>query len=280
MNGRIRIAARANALSLAIAAMTALVAGCEAPSAELTGVSFKNIDLRSLTMVFEVKLTNPNPNPLPLVDLDYEITSRDSTFFAGQVPLSGQVPGNGDKTISLPVKIGYPQILTALTDARPGSVLPYTAELGLSVNLPIFGKWRLPIHREGKLPIPTRPEIDIEDVEWDKLTFDSAEATLKIRVTNRNRFPVDIARMSYILTLSSMEVAESSLASPVSLDANDGEGTVEIEISFSPRRFGRAALRLLTGDTTYQFSGEISVDTRYGPMTLPFDRSGDLKRRR
>lgn len=267
------------AASLGVASLV-LVAGCAAPSARLAGVSFKDIDLQSLTVVFDVELTNPNSAPLPLADLDYELSSRGNSFFTGQAPLQGDVPAQGTRTISLPAQITYSQILTALADVKPGAVLPYKADLGLSIRVPVIGKLRLPIHKEGKLPVPAAPGVELLDIKWDKLTLDSAGGVFNIRVTNHNQFPIEMARMAYGLTLGKMEVARSSLASPVSLDPNGGAGIVEIPISFSPRKFGLAALGMLTGDSGYRLGGEISVKTPYGPMSLPFDRSGNIRLRR
>ncbi len=277
MTGCIHRTALLGVMSLVL---VAALTGCAAPSAKLDGVSFKDIDLQSMTIIFDIEITNPNSAPLPLADLDYELSSRGNSFFAGQAPLEGNVPARSSKTISLPARITYSQILTALADVKPGAVLPYKADLGLSIKVPVIGKLRLPIHKEGNLPVPTAPKVELEQVKWDKLTFDNAGGVFKIRVTNRNRFPIEMARMTYGLTLGKMEVAKSSLARPVSLDPNGGEGTVEIPISFSPRKFGLAALGMLTGDSSYRLGGEISAKTPYGPMSLPFDRTGKIQLRR
>lgn len=274
MTGRFHRTALLGATLLVLAAS---LAGCSAPSAKLMGVSFKDIDLQSMTILFDIELTNPNSTPLPLADLDYELSSRGNSFFTGQSPLQGDVPARSAKTISLPAKITYSQILTALSDVKPGAVLPYKADLGLSIKVPVIGKLRLPIHKEGNLPVPAAPGIELVDIKWDKLTFDNAGGVFKIRITNRNQFPIEMARMTYGLTLGKMEVAKSALARPVSLDPNGGEGSVEVPLSFSPRKFGLAALGMLTGDSSYKLGGEISVKTPYGPMSLPFDRTGKIQ---
>jgi len=274
MTGWIHRAALLNAISLVL---VAALGGCAAPSAKLTGVSFNDIDLQSMTILFDIEFTNPTSAPLPLADLDYELSSRGNSFFTGQSPLQGDVPARSTKTISLPAKITYSQILTALANVKPGSVLPYKADLGLSIKVPVIGTLRLPINKEGNLPVPAAPGVELEDIKWDKLTFDNAGGVFRIRMTNRNQFPIEMARMAYGLTLGKMEVAKSSLARSVSLDPNGGEGIVEVPISFSPRKFGLAALGMLTGDSSYKLGGEIDVKTPYGPMSLPFDRTGRIQ---
>ncbi len=254
----------------------AALAGCSAPSAKLAGVSFKDINLQSVTVVFDVELTNPNASALPLADVDYELTSQGNSFFTGESPLQGEVPARGTKMLSLPAKIAYTQLLTALANVKLGSVLPYKAVLGLSVKVPILGKLRLPVSREGNLPVPTAPGVELASVKWDKLTLDNAGGVFTLRLTNRNQFPLELETMSYSLMLGSMDVARSSLARPVALGANGGEGTMEIPLSFSPRKFGLAAIGMLTGNRGYSLSGEIVVKTSYGPMRMPFARSGNI----
>jgi LEA14-like dessication related protein len=258
------------------AIVLAVLAGCSAPSAKLTGVSLTDIDLQSVTIVFNVELTNPNASALPLANVDYELSSQGNSFFTGEAPLQGEVPARGTKTVSLPARIAYAQLLTALANVKLGSVLPYKAQLGLSVNVPILGKLRLPVSREGNLPVPTAPGVELVGIKWDKLTLDNAGGVFTLHLTNRNQFPLELETMSYSLMLGTMDVARSSLARPVALGANGGEGTMEIPLSFSPRKFGLAALAMLTGNRAYSLTGEVVVKTSYGPMRLPFARSGNI----
>jgi len=267
---------RTASLGVLEAAVLAVLAGCSAPSAKLAGVSLTDIDLQSVTIVFNVELTNPNASALPLANVDYELSSQGNSFFTGEAPLQGEVPARGTKSVSLPARIAYAQLLTALANVKLGSVLPYKAQLGLSVNVPILGKLRLPVSREGNLPVPAAPGVELAGVKWDKLTLDNAGGVFTLHLTNRNQFPLELETMSYSLMLGTMDVARSSLARPVALGANGGEGTMEIPLSFSPRKFGLAAVAMLTGNRGYSLTGEVVVKTSYGPMRLPFARSGNI----
>ena len=264
---------------LSLAALLALgaLSGCAAPTAKLTSVSFKDIGLDSLTVCFDIEVTNPNATPLPLADVDYELSSSGNSFFTGEAQIAGEVPARGVKTISLPAKITYSQILLALANVKPGSVLPYTASLGVAIRAPVIGKFRLPASKEGKLPIPAAPGIELQRVKWDKLTLDHAGGTFTLRLTNRNQFPVELDAMAYTLTLGKMDVAQSSIARPLSLAAGGGTGDLEIPLSFSPRKFGLAALAMLVGDAKYSLAGSVRFKTPYGTMGIPLNKSGDIR---
>ena len=110
----------------------------EKPTARIAGVGIADINLESATLTFEVEVSNPYPVPLPLVNVDYGLASGGTRFLAGQAQLQGAVPARGKKTVSVPATIVYTQLLAALKGVRPGSVLPYKADLGFSVSVFTF----------------------------------------------------------------------------------------------------------------------------------------------
>ena len=142
--------------------LTLSMAGCgtvqsilslDKPTARIVGLGIKDISLESATLMFDVEVSNPYAVALPLVNVDYGLASGGTQFLSGDATLQGAVPAKGKKTVSVPATIVYTQLLTALKDVRPGSVLPYKADLGFSVDSKIAGPLRLPLHKEGELPV-------------------------------------------------------------------------------------------------------------------------------
>ena len=245
------------------------------PTARVTGVKLKDIDLTAVTMLFDVEVDNPYAVPLPLVNVDYSLASGDKPFLSGEAELQGTVPAKDKKTISLPAKVTYKQLLGALAGVKPGSVVPYRAGLGLSVDAPLLGRLRVPMEKEGELPVPAPPEVSVQQITWDKLSPTSAGGTIRLNVVNRNQFPVDLSQLAYGLTLGKTEVAKATLAKPLKLAADGGAGVLEVPISLSPSKLGFAVLGMLTGDgANYKLAGDASVGTPFGPMKLPIEKAG------
>lgn len=48
---------------------------------------------------------------------------------------------------------------------RPGSKIPYKADVGLSVDTQALGQIRLPLNKTGELTTPTIPQIDKFDLK-------------------------------------------------------------------------------------------------------------------
>lgn len=153
----------------------ACFAGCETmqqtlnlrkPTARLTSLKFEDAKLDSATLLFDVEIENHYPVALPLTNFDYSLSSSAEKFLSGSANSQTTVPAKSKETVTLPATINYMEMLRALKGVRPGSKIPYNAELGLSVNTPSLGLIRLPLKKEGQLVLPRVSDIEINDI-WD-----------------------------------------------------------------------------------------------------------------
>ena len=143
-------------------------------------------------------------------------------------------------------------------------------------NLSRSKLWAAARSSPPQLPLPIPPGVELAAVKWDKISLDHAGGTFRLRLTNRNEFPMELAALSCGLKLGDMQVAKAEIARPLSLPVG-GTGEVEIPISFSPKAFGLAAVRMLTSDSSYSVSGNITADTTFGTMRIPFAKDGQIK---
>jgi len=98
---------------------------------------------------------NPYSVSLPISDLDYALSSQGQQFLTGKTDVATAIPAGGSKTLGVPVKVSFSELIEAVKDARPGSTIPYHADLGLSADTPVFGTMRLPMAKDGQIDIPT-----------------------------------------------------------------------------------------------------------------------------
>ncbi len=136
------------------------------PAARMTGLKFENVKLDSATLLFDIEVDNPYPVALPLMNLDYGLSSGAEPFLTGSADLQTTVPAKSKKTVSLPANINYLDMLRALKGIKPGSKIPYKANLGLSVDTPALGRIKLPLKKEGEVVLPTPSGANIKDI-WD-----------------------------------------------------------------------------------------------------------------
>ena len=164
----------------ALALIMACFAGCETmqqtlnlrkPTARLTGLKFEEVKLNSATLLFDVEIENHYPVPLPLTNFDYSLSSGAEKFLSGSANSQTAVPAKSKEMVTLPATINYLEMLKALKGVRPGSKIPYNAELGLSVKAPSLGLIRLPLKKTGELVLPRVSDIEIKDI-WDVIKPD------------------------------------------------------------------------------------------------------------
>ena len=144
------------------AALLASATGCsmiQKPSAHITGVKVRDVSVTDATMLFDVKVDNPYTVALPMSNVDYALSSQGQRFLAGKADVQGTVPAGASKTLGVPVRISYLELIKAVKGARPGATIPYKADIGLSVDVPALGPLRVPMSKDGELSIPSVPGL-------------------------------------------------------------------------------------------------------------------------
>jgi len=248
--------------------------GVDGPQASLTSATLSDLDTESVTLDFDIDVTNPYAVPLPLASISYDLASRGTPFLTGAAPLSGSVPARGTKTITLPARVRFSDLLSALSGVRPGQVVPYDAGLKLSVDAPGVGPIELPLRQRGELPVPAVPDVQLAGMNWEELSLTNAKAVMRLNIRNTNQFPLDLSALDTSLKLAGRNIGQTSIRDALSLGAGK-QGTLEVPISFSPVQFGASILSVLRGDNAdYTLDGAIKGATPFGPVSLPFARSG------
>lgn len=251
------------------------LSGMDKPSASVEGAHLSNLSLRSASLVFDVKISNPYDADLPLANLDYALAARSTQFLTGQAAISGAVPARGSRVVQVPATVVFTDLLGAVSGTRLGQVVPYKADLDLSVNAPALGPLHLPITHSGDLPIPNVPGVELADIKWGNVSLDSADATIKLRLTNTNEFPVDLQNLTYALQLEGAEVFSGKTARPLSLKPGQS-GDLDIPVSASAGKVGLALVNMVRkAQAGYTMHGTTDLTTPFGPLSIPFDKSGN-----
>ena len=246
----------------------------ERPTAAIQEVRFADFDLSSMTLDFLVEVTNPYTFDLPVVGLEYALRTNEQPLLDGSSDLDESIPSQGVKTLSLPLRVDLPGLLDTVTGLRPGQVIPYDAELGLNVDVPGAGPMGLPLTRSGQLPIPAPPEVSIATIDWESMSLTEVRGTLTLEVTNPNEFAFTLKSFDYELSLAGHSVVQGEVARSKWLSAGH-KGQIPVPVSFYPGDAGAALLGMLGGtQVDYVLAGNLDIETPYGMIKAPFDRSG------
>ncbi len=259
--------------------LNSALAGVDRPTASIRGVSLGGLSLEGATLDFDVEVRNPYPVAMPLTTLRYDLASGGEAFLAGESALSGSVPAGGSRVVTLPAPINFASLLSSVKGVRPGQVVPYDAGLTMVVDAPGVGEIELPLRKKGELPVPAAPEVSLAGITWDELTLSKASATASFDIRNTNQFALALAGLESDVSLGGRRLAGASVDDALRL-AGGQRGTVRVPLSFSPLDLGAGVLNLLRGtNADYRVNGALRGSTPYGPIELPFDRSGRVPMR-
>lgn len=244
------------------------------PTADVAAIHIPKINLKIAEFVVDVLITNPNPVPIPLIDINYLIESDGRKLVSGLIPDAGTIHAHGSETVKIPISLIYDDIKGTYNDIKEGSIIPYKVKVDLIVDVPIFGRLTLPLEKTGEIPVPYKPDIDVDKIKFERFSFEETVATLHLSLENKNDFDLGLNLLEYEFWLSDVSIASAELTKSVTLEKN-GITRMEIPISFRPKDFGSAVWDMIRGrGTGYSMKGNIDVDTPFGQMKLPISKEG------
>lgn len=266
---------------LALLAMALALAGCAAleevaprPSARIAGARIAGLNLQQAELVFDVEIGNPYAISLPMLDLTYALASSGTRFLEGSIKPEQSIPARGTATVQVPATVSFASLMKVLHQIRPGSVVPYKVDLTAAVEAPLLGRLVVPVSREGELPVPAVPKIELAELRLDSFSVDEIRANARVKMTNTNRFALDLARLALNLAVGGKQLARTQAGKPGRLEPGES-GTFDLALSISPVSVGTAVVNILRGSrASYALTGELEAVTPFGVLSLPLSSAG------
>ncbi|MCY2951559.1 MAG: LEA type 2 family protein [Planctomycetota bacterium] len=259
------------------ATMDSLLQGIQKPSAKIVGARLSELRMDSVVLGFDVEVSNPYAVALPLTNVEYSLASGGAAFLTGKAETQGTVPAKATKVFTVPAKVDFAGLLSSVNGITPGAVVPYQAKVTLSADAPGVGVITLPLSKTGELPVPALPSIELSELQWQTLSFDKAQAMLRVKIGNGNQFPAELAKLGMALSLGGHRIGSAEVSKATQFAAG-GENTIEIPVAFSPKELGLAAFGLLRGSGSgYRITGAMKLNTAFGAIDMPYEKTGETK---
>ena len=235
------------------------------PTVEAVRPTIKGIDLKGVTLAFEVDVKNPYYVPLLSPRLQYGIDVEGAEVMAAQESEGLDVPARGVGTLVLPVRLDYANLAKAYQTLS--KLNEFTYKLHGALAFDVFGKTaRIPLSHEGKAPVVRPPKFSNITIAYTKGSWGSATVTVEADVANPNVFPMGINELGYAL-----KIGEASVS-----DVKGGSGG-----KIEPGQSGHVKLvgRLSAADALLKIAGGAklsmptiqptgSINTPYGAVKL------------
>eukprot|EP00244_Chara_vulgaris_P012029 TRINITY_DN6188_c0_g1_i5.p1 TRINITY_DN6188_c0_g1~~TRINITY_DN6188_c0_g1_i5.p1 ORF type:complete len:297 (+),score=73.58 TRINITY_DN6188_c0_g1_i5:390-1280(+) len=245
------------------------------PSADFKGLKIPHISTKDIKMVFQIEVKNPNPFPIPLCDILYQIVINEKEFVKGTIPDAGTLHHHDSKVIDIGVELVFKDISDTFNELQPGSMVNYLLKATFLVDIPVFGRFEIPIDHDGDFPIPAIPDIDVDEIDWEDLSFTETKAVAYVKLENLNKFTMNIKTFEYKLYLTDDLISEGKM-NPTTGLAEKEVTRMAVPFTFRPKDLGRAIWDIIRGhESGYTLEGKVTVDSPFGPIELPFKKGGE-----
>jgi len=251
-----------------------IISAAPRPSASLAGLRFSDLRLDGVGVIADVRVDNPYPVPIYARELGFELLSGGNSLISGLTDQALNVPARSSNTVPVRLDLPFRNVFSSMSGVRPGQVIPFTTKLDVSMVGEDVSPLNFSLTRDGELPVPAPPAVDMRGIQWDELGLTNARGTMRMGLRNTNEFPVNLGALDYTLGLAGARVAQGRTGQGLSLAPGE-EGELAIGLDLRPQDMGIAAFRALTGsDAAYELNGTMSFQTPFGPMNLPLERTG------
>jgi LEA14-like dessication related protein len=242
-------------------------------SARIDRLSFTGADL-----LFDLKIENPNPVGVRLSGLDYNLFIDNSSFLSGNQDEKIEIQARGESTVQLPITLEYRQVYKALRHLMDKNESTYRLDCGFHFNVPVLGDVRVPVSKEGQVPMIKLPRINLKDIKITRLGLSKADLRMKLGVENPNSFSMIINSMTYQLLVQNRQWAGGEAGKNVQVGEN-AEDSIDLDFSLDFVEIGRSVYTMITSgeDFDYQLKGNFDAatsDPLLGRVNVPFEESG------
>ncbi|KAL8227880.1 hypothetical protein R6Q57_015464 [Mikania cordata] len=135
--------------------MAEKVADMEKPTATVKNVDLKDVSRDCITYKADVNVSNPYRTPIPICEISYTFKSAGRVIAEGTIPDPGSLKANDDTMLDVGVKVPHSVLVSLGKDIGADWDIDYELNIILTVDLPIFGNFSIPVNSKGEIKLPT-----------------------------------------------------------------------------------------------------------------------------
>ncbi|KAG8488918.1 hypothetical protein CXB51_016862 [Gossypium anomalum] len=135
------------------------VANMKKPEASITDVDLTRVGRDGIQYNAKVSVTNPYSAPIPICEISYTLKSAGRVIASGKVPDPGSLKASDSTMLDVEVKVPHSVLVSLIKDIGADWDIDYELEVGLTVDLPLFGDLTIPLSQKGEIKLPTLTDL-------------------------------------------------------------------------------------------------------------------------
>ncbi|KAJ6686502.1 DESICCATION-RELATED PROTEIN LEA14-RELATED [Salix purpurea] len=135
------------------------VVNVKTPEANITDMNLEGVHPDSIDYGAKVSVSNPYGTTIPIGEISYVFKSGGRVIVSGTVPDPGSLKGNDTTMLDVLMKVPHSVLVSLVKDVARDGDIDYELELCLTIDLPIFGNFKIPLNRKGELKLPSLSDM-------------------------------------------------------------------------------------------------------------------------
>lgn len=243
------------------------------PQVGVDRVEVKRIDFTGVDLIVHVKINNPNSVGATLNHIDYAFDVEGDRLLKGTKEDKTKIASNDLSIIPMPVSVSYAGLKSGIVGVLTKKNLPYVLSGKVVLDTPI-GDMSFDIGDKGEIPIPDRPRFDVEKIALGDFSVTSTTLMVSIRVSNNHDVELDIDKFRYELSLQGDLISASEVTVQRAV-TQDKSMAVTLPITVKLLNLKKGVVDMIrSGQIKYAMKFDLSLKTRFGPVTIPYEREG------
>jgi len=232
------------------------------PTASLTGMRLANINFEQADLVFDLAVVNKNPVPIDLAGLDYDLKIANQSLVSGITAQAIKIKANDTSKVQLPITLKFADLKKLPGELWNKDTFSYQLDTKFNLNLPVIGNYAIPVSKQGELPVPKIPEINVKAVKVKNLSFTAADLIAQVEISNPNAFDLAMSDFDYQLNINQQTWGKGSLNEKNQVPQK-GKTVIDIPVKLDILSAGQSAYKMLLNKTPmqYQLTGNLTLDT-------------------
>lgn len=262
------------------AALEDLSNSIQKPQLSVENVRVSDFNFEEIELTYDIKVDNPNALSVQMLAYDYNLDINESSLISGDQKKELAIEASGSSTFKVPMQLNFAEVYRSIQSLKDSDEASYSFLSNLTFDLPVLGQTKVPVSKNGSIPLLKTPKISLEDFEVTGLSFSNADINLQLQFDNPNSFGIDVNALNYDLMINGDQWADGTALKGTTIKEK-GVTMLNIPLSLNISEMGISAYRLLTGGETfeYQIKGDFDLNARHellGQTTFDFLRSGKL----
>jgi hypothetical protein len=236
----------------------------------------RDLSSAGLTLAFHISASNRASEDLALVRYRYRVVVNMKEFLNMTVSLDQPltVPAGKELLIALPVRVSYGLLVDAVGPVGDQASCDITGDMFFADSR--RREERVGFAYPGEFPIFKEPAIDLLPLQVNDLTVGGADVVFQSRFRNLNHYELVVGRISFRLLFGGKEVLAGEIIGDKSLPAM-GERAFALPFILDFFEAGRDLRDLFQKpEIPGRFSGEMEIQSAWGKLIIPFDKSQSL----